>query len=171
MSKSKEQLTGCGCLIIIVIGLFLIGLVIPRPTKPVVQQPVVQQPVVQQPVVQPITQKPADIEEFNADELLTKYNENGMRFEKDYKGKRIEVTGEVVSINKQGIIELKGFRTTYGAEAAVKCNASEQSQLLNITIGQTISVVGKFDRKSTLQVWLKDGKITNTDGMIENHKY
>lgn len=99
-----------------------------------------------------------DVPAISAKDLVSLYRENEIRFNRNYKDKRIRVSGELVNVSMT-----KGAPSLTLQDGSlfgmfVYCRASEMDAAADFDKGDTVVVVGKCD--ATL------GKITLEDCVI-----
>jgi hypothetical protein len=112
----------------------------------------------------------ADAIQIPAGQLCREYRTNVVKADEDYKGKVLEVTGQVKLVSKERIgrltVELGGQTDTIDCDFG----SSNKSELAGIEIGQTVTIRGKckgVDRKSDYVV-LGDCKVVNKGEPVAN---
>ena len=97
---------------------------------------------------------------LKSDDLIKEYQDNAIRAEKKYKGKIVEVTGKIESIDKDILnneyISISGG----GVFDYIQCyiSKSEITKIDNYKTGDKITIVGRIDDYE-LSLTMKNGKI------------
>jgi predicted RNA-binding Zn-ribbon protein involved in translation (DUF1610 family) len=102
---------------------------------------------------------PSDIE-ISPYQLYKDYQDNEVRADNQYNGKLLKITGTVLTITKdffdQPFIILDSGNTFTGIQVYFK--RSEQKKLADLSVGQTVTVIGRCDGK-TINVFIRDSSL------------
>ena len=102
---------------------------------------------------------------MSATQLWTEYDDNEVLADENYKGKILEVSGVIEDIAKDFsddiYVDLKGNSAQYSSHQSVRCYFSDDhvKAASKLTKGQSLTVKGKCDGKSVLDVVLRGSQI------------
>ena len=165
---------GCAGCLVVFLGLFVLSLIghflswvtghdaevaerkrvaVPQPVAPVATAAVATPPrsVGPQPEVA-----------VTADEMAIDRTQNEIRFDGKYKGKLIQVTGIVTTVKNamfgQQFVTVKG---TGEYDLVCYCASKERPTLQKLSPGDTVTLVGRFDRTMLSSIWMTDCHIVS----------
>lgn len=100
---------------------------------------------------------------ITAKELMDAYNENGVKADNEYKGKILEVTGIVDTIDKD-ILDTVYVTIGTGAqfEWNVQCYFKDEGEIAKaaeLSPGEEVTIIGECDGKAILNVDLKNSRL------------